>query len=526
MSNSTEILIEKLELKLILRERVFIKWEDESGTPRTLGSRLRCNGQNLNFFIAIYYDKEGHLHIHFSLEVSIMLGSNKQKTEILLVVQLPPHTNFSDTTKPRLISSIGNLSHLDASAIHDAEISDSMHVIGLQFDLIAKGFIITKRKNTRTIKPRNHISKELIYGFESLSDTKTFTVYIKPNDYALVGLEEVRNRLSNTPINIHKTNMKEIYIEQTPELVEWSRLGPISLLPPDTKNPHLLTEVQAPRSLSTFEQETSSVNIIGATTVETLPQILPRHNSTMVHANVSHDCEELLDIPVNLDDVENDPRYIEINFDVDSDEEQLAKAQLANLDSWGSNQQFDYNSKISQALNLRLLKWIQTTMRINSNVYEHKHLTTKLSILGNCVRKSDTSLFNATLFWCSAMFFYDPLDSDPDNTLGLWKETNSWFISDIANLIRWANGIHHDIEINVVLLKHFIRLGDVARVTALDSRCNKDKYYDQKGVCTTCVLTEFNNLGNSNSKENNKSVCRKRKGLGAHSTAASKLIKM
>ncbi|KAJ8058418.1 hypothetical protein OCU04_012607 [Sclerotinia nivalis] len=139
---------------------------------------------------------------------------------MLLIV--PPDTNFSNTTKPRLISNIGNLSHLDASAIHDAEISDSMHVICLQFDLIAKEFIITKKKNTTTIKPRNYTSKELIYSFESLSDTKTFTVYIKPNDYALVGLEEVRNRLSNTdtPTDIHKTNMKEIYIEQTPKLVE------------------------------------------------------------------------------------------------------------------------------------------------------------------------------------------------------------------------------------------------------------------------------------------------------------------
>ncbi|RAL59889.1 hypothetical protein DID88_000516 [Monilinia fructigena] len=319
--------------------------------------------------------------------------------------------------------------------------------------------------------------------------------------------------------------MKEIYLGQMPELVEWSRLGPVSLLPPYTKSPHLLPEVQASRSLPIFEQETSSANIIGATTAETLTQALPCHNSTMVHEIVSHDCRELLDIQVNLDDIENDPRYIEMNFDVDSDEEQLAKEQLANLNSWESNRQLEHDSKISQALNSRLLKWIQVTMRINSNVYEHKRLTAKLSILGNCVRKSDTGLFNATLFWCSALFFYDPLNSDPDNTLGLWKETNSWIISDIAKLIRWANGIHHDIEIDPLLLEHFIKLGDVARVTALDGRCNKAEYYDQKGVCLTCVLTQFSKLGNSDSKKSNKSVCQKRKSLGAHGIA-SKLIKI
>ncbi|KAM0147856.1 hypothetical protein ACHAQE_010085 [Botrytis cinerea] len=523
MSNPTDILIEKLKLHCLLRERVFVKWEDESGTPCTLGSRLRRNGQNLEFFLAAYYDEEGRIHIHFSLTASIILGGNKEKIEILLVV--PPDANFAESSKRRLISNIGNLSRLDASAIHDAGLSDSVHVICLQFDLTTKGFVVIKGKNTATIKARNYTSKELICGLESLSDTKTFAVYIKPNDYALVGLEEVRNRLSNTPTDIHKTNIKEIYTQQAPELMEWKKLDPKSLLPPYTKNPQPFPKVQTPRSLPIFEQETSSINIIGVATAETLPQTPPRRNSTLVHDIVSDDCEELLDIQLSLDDIENDPRYIEMNFGVDSDEEQLAKEQLANLDSRGLNQQFDHDSKISQSLNSRLLKWIQATIRINSNVHEHKHLTTKLSILGNCVRISDASLFNASLFWCSAVFFYDPLDSDPDNTLGLWKETNSWLISDIARLIRWTNGIHHDIEMGPALLKHFIRLGDAARAAALDSRCNEDEYYDQKGVCITRVLTEFSKLGNSDSKDNDTSVCRKRKSLEAHTTA-SKLIKM
>ncbi|KAM0145564.1 hypothetical protein ACHAPC_003443 [Botrytis cinerea] len=507
MSNPTNILIEKLKLRCLLRERVFVKWEDQSGAPCTLGSRLKRNGQNLEFFLAAYHDEEGRIHIHFSLKASIILGGDREKIEMLLVV--PPDANFAESSKRRLISNIGSLSRLDASAIHDAGLSDSVHVICLQFDLSTKGFIVTKGNNAAnaTIKPRNYTSKELICGLESLSDTKTFTVYIKPNDYAMVGLEEIRDRLSNSPIDIHKTNINEIYTQQVPELVEWNKLGSMSLLPPYTRNPQLFTEVQAPRSLPVFEQETSSVNV------------------------VSHDCEGLLDIQVNLDDIENDPRYIEMNFGVDSDEEQLAKEQLANLDSRGLNQQLDYDSKVSQALNSkvsqaldsRLLKWIQTAIRINSNVHEHKHLTIKFSILGNCVRISDTSLFDATLLWCSALFFYDPLNSDPDNTLGLWKETNSWLISDIAKLIRWANGIHHGIEMGPAL-KQFMRLGDAARTAALDRRCNRDEYYDQKGVCITRVLTEFSKLGNSDSREN-KSVCEKRKSLEAHCTA-SKLTKM
>ncbi|ATZ54442.1 hypothetical protein BCIN_10g04450 [Botrytis cinerea B05.10] len=499
MSNATGILIEKLKLKLILRERVFIKWEDDSGTPCILGSRLRCNGQNLNFFIAIYYDEEGHLHIHFSLEVSVILGGTKQKIEILLVV--PPDTNFSDTTnKPCLISNIENLSHLDASAIHDAEISDSMHVICLQFDLITKGFIITKKKkNTTTIKPRNYTSKGLIRGFESLSDTKTFTVYIKPNDYALVGLEEVRNRLSNTgtPTDIHKTNVKEIYVGQTPELVEWSRLYPVSLLPSYTKNPPQLSpEVQVPLSPPIiFEQDTPLINTIEAAIEETPPRFPTRSNSISVHGIFSG-CEESSDSEVNLDDAE---KHMRIDFDVDSDEEELAKEQFAN-NSRESNEQFDYDleaSQVSRMLSSKLEKWIETVLPINFNVHHHTRLVTKFSILGNCIRTSDADLFDITLLWCSALFFYDPLDSDSDsdNTSGLWEKRNSWLIRDIVEQIQWANKISYSTEISSALLEHFTKLGQAARIVALDAAYNKGAYFKQKSVFITYVLAEFGKPG-------------------------------
>ncbi|TGO23367.1 hypothetical protein BPAE_0135g00270 [Botrytis paeoniae] len=552
MPNPTEILIERLKLQLLLRERVFIKWEDESGAPCTLGSRSNRNKQNLKFFIAAYYDMKGYIHIHFSLEVSITVGGNKQEIEMLLVV--PPNADFANASKPRLISNINDLSRLDASAIHDAEISHSVHVLCIQFNLITNGFIVMNKKTNMTIKPRNITSKKLICGLESLSNTKSFTVYIKPNDYALVGLEELHNRLSSTgtPIDIHKTNMKEIYIQQTPELMEWSRHDSVSLPPPYTENPHqLLSEVQVPRSPPIiFEKETPLINTIEVAIAETPPQLVPevqvpqpsaiifeqgtRSNNTIqtviaetpartstspnspsVHGIFSSGCEELSDSEVNFNDIGEDPRCTRIDFDIDSDEEQLA-----NLNS----RELDHDSEISQMLNSKLLKWMQTVIRINSNVHEHKRLTTKLSILGNCVRTSNASMFDATLLWCSALFFYDPLDSDPDNTLGLWEDRNSWLISDIARLIQWANGMHHNVETNLSFLKHFIKLGDTARTVALNTRFNNDKYYDQKSVCIVCILAEFSNPGGGGGigKE---SKSASRKSLGTESNAFKRTSK-
>ncbi|KAF7927283.1 uncharacterized protein EAE97_009958 [Botrytis byssoidea] len=556
MPNPTEILIEKLKLRLLLRERVFIKWEDESGTPCTLGTRSSRNKQGLKFFIAAYHDMEGCIHIHFSLEVSITVGGNKQEIEMLLVV--PPNADFANASKPRLISNINDLSRLDASAIHDAEISHSMHVLCIQFDLIAKGFIVIKKKTNMTIKPRNITSKILIRGLESLSNTKSFTVYIKPNDYALVGLEELRNRLSSTgaSIDIHKPNIKEIYIEQTPELMEWCTThDSVSLPPPYTENPRqLLSEVQVPRSPpAIFEKGTPLINTTEAVIAETPPQLVPEvqvglpspiifeqeaplidtiqtviaekparisssPNSTSVHGIFSPSREESSDSEVNLNHMGEDSRCTLTNFDIDSDEEQLA-----NLNS----RELDHDPEISQMLNSKLLKWVQTVIRMNSNVHEHTRLTTKLSILGKCIRTSNASIFDATLLWCSALFFYDPLDSDPDSTLGLWEERNSWLISDIARLIQWANGMHHNVETNSSLWKHFIKLGDAARTVALNTRFNNYKYYDQKSVCIVCILAEFRDLGGGGgdggiSKE---SKSASRKGLGTASNA-SKRVKL
>ncbi|KAM3080997.1 hypothetical protein ACMFMF_002912 [Clarireedia jacksonii] len=539
MSNSTEILVEKLKLQRLLYERVFVKWEDES---------------DMSF---IYHDLEGCLHIHFSLKVSILVAGKKQEIEMLLVV--PPDAEFTDPSKPN----IDELSYLDASAIHDAEISDTICVLRIQFDLSTNGFIITKKRTNTTMKPWNNTSQRLIHGLESLSRTRTFTVYIKPNDYALVGIRELRNRFNKTgnPTDLHKPNMKEMYIGYIPELVEWSS-DPISLPPVYTENRQLSPEVQVPRSppiifgqrmpstpitevviaktpaqTPTSPDSTSPRRIISPPATKNYQPPQPRRNTSPPRyeessASSSHEetpdrfptSSEMYDIFTHgyeeLNHMDKASRYMD--FNVDSDAEQLAKEQFAKLDSRVPNQQqIDHNLEVSQMLNSKFLKWLQTTIRINTNIQTHKRLATKLSILGTCIRTSNIITFDATLLWCSTLFFYDPLDSDPNNILGLWEKSNSWLISDIAKLIQWANGIHNSAEISPLLLNHFLELGNTARVVALDARHNKDKYYDQKCVCILHTLAEFSKPGVS--EENSKSVFGK--SLGTDSNV-SKRVKM
>ncbi|KAM0131492.1 hypothetical protein ACHAP3_006853 [Botrytis cinerea] len=522
MSNPTKILIDKFKLQRVLRERVFVKWKDESGTSCTLGSRSNRNGQDLNFFMEAYYNAEGHIHIHFTLQISIILGGKKQDIEMVLVV--PPDANFADAFKPCSVSNIDDLSFDDVSAIHDAKISDSLYVICIQFDLNAKGFIVMEKKPNENIKPRTKTSAKLLLALESLSNTTIFTVYIKPNSYALVGLEQLHKRLSNAPIDTHKTSTKETYIEQVPELVEWK-----SLPPAYTEN-----RVQVPRSPPIIlEQKTPPPNLSEVAIAETpgristvpnsptVPNYPTSSPSTSVHGIFSPNCEELSDGEIDFDNIEKDiEKDIGIDFNVDSDEEQLAKEQFAQLNPRELNKQFDHNLEASQILSSRLARWLEAALLVNLDINNHTHLTTKLSTLASCIRTSNTSAFDTTLCWCSALFFYDPLDSDSTNTLGLWEKRNLWLIKDIARTIAWADKLRYNAEISSSL-DHFMKLGNAARTAALDP-CNKSVYLRQKSLFLTYVLVESGKSG-SISQENSKSVSRKSLEIDSN---ASKRVKM
>ncbi|KAG4024995.1 hypothetical protein MFRU_074g00010 [Monilinia fructicola] len=514
--------IEKLQLKTLLRERVFVKWVNPSGMPFTLGSCLYDNKQNPKFVMTAGCDMEGYVHIHFSLMVSIKLAGKDQQMEMLLVV--PPNADFADASTPLLKSNIDDLSFLDASALHEAGISESERVILIRFHLTAKGFVVMKKKTSPTIRPSNSTSNKLIRSLESLSDMTIFSVYIRPNDYAREGLKELCKRLSNTGTVIHTANMKEMYIQQGAMLVEWDRFmyqnRQDTLPPPYTDNPtRLVSEVQVPRSPpTTIEKEMPSINTIEMAIAETPTRtpVSPNPNPVL-HGIFSSSSEEPSESEVNLDDIEEDSRYIEMDFDVGSDEEFLA-----NLNSRELSQQFKHDLAVSKTLESKFMEWVNGAITINPNVYEHKHLITKLLILGDCVRTSNARVFDATRPWCSALLFYDPFDSD--NTLELWEERNRWLISDMAKLIKWANEFHYGAEISSLLINDFVKLGSAARTFALHPGNDKAEYSLQKSVCIVRVLVEFGKPGADG--KNSKPVSRKGHTLEIHGNVSSKRTKI
>ncbi|CAD6447873.1 f782ed17-820a-485c-aa5e-06c418fcc7a1 [Sclerotinia trifoliorum] len=190
-----------------------------------MGRSISCshdNKHNPNFVMTAHCDAREHIHIHFSLTVSIKLAGKKLQMEMTLVV--PPDADFASASTPRPISSIDDLSH-DASAIHEAGLSNSQHLFLLQFNLTTKGFVITKEKTAPIIRPSTTTTNKLIRNLESLSNTTIFSIYISQSTYAEIGLEKLRTHLSNTctDTDTRETNIKEKYIQQGAMLVEWSR---------------------------------------------------------------------------------------------------------------------------------------------------------------------------------------------------------------------------------------------------------------------------------------------------------------
>ncbi|TGO46904.1 hypothetical protein BCON_0302g00110 [Botryotinia convoluta] len=486
--------IEKLGLENLLQERVYIKWVDE-GHPYTLGSCLADNKENTNFLMKVVCDPEKRIHVYFSLKVTHKHTGKNRSMEMLLVV--PPHGNFECYSKSLPISGLDDLSSHDASALHEAGISNLEHIIVLSFDLQFTGFVVRKERESATILPSNSTSSTLMQKLRSLSVTKSFKVYIRPSDYARANLKTVNERLRDKGVWICEPDMRKIYSRQGIMLVDWAQikhrelkgklLPPPPQLQPQPQPPPYTehdaqrsTEVQVPRS-PPIADVYSSKDIIPAT-----PSHLP-----VCHGIFSPDGEEPSDVAddLDLDDIRKDTGHVEPYFEMDSDEEYLAA-----LHAQQCSQELRQDTS-SEALRLEFKEWLKAAMSINENVYGHSGLTKKLFALGDSVHASNVGLFHDIRPWCSALFLCDPTDSS--------RQTDEWFVSDMAGLIKWVNTFHRGAEMTI-LMNDFLKLGSAARV------CNKNQYKHQKSDFLLRIWVEYDCSSISINGESRKILSRKR----------------
>ncbi|KAF7880025.1 uncharacterized protein EAF02_007662 [Botrytis sinoallii] len=484
--------IEKLGLENLLQERVYIKWIDE-GHPYSLGSCLVDNKENTNFLMKVVCDSEKRIHVYFSLKVTHKHTGKNRSMEMLLVV--PPHGNFECFSKSFPISGLDDLSSHDASALHEAGISNLEHIIVLSFDLQFTGFVVRKERESANILPSNSTSSTLMQKLRSLSVTKSFKVYIRPSDYARASLKTVNERLRDKGSWICEPDMRKTYSQQGIMLVDWAQVKyrelkskPLSLPPQSQPQPPPYTEHDAQRSTEVQVPRSPPVAdvYLNKDIVPATPSLLP-----VCHGIFSPDYEEPLDVAddLDLDDIRKDPGHIEPYLEMDSDEEYLAA-----LHAQQCSQQVRQDTN-SEVLRLEFKEWLKAAMSINENVYGHSGLTKKLFALGDSVHASNIGMFDAIRPWCSALFLCDPADSS--------RLTDEWFVSDMAGLIKWVNTFHRGAEMSI-LMDDFLKLGNAARVR------DKSEYKRYKADFLLRIWIEFDCSSISINGESRKVLSRKR----------------
>ncbi|TGO92204.1 hypothetical protein BPOR_0008g00440 [Botrytis porri] len=469
--------IEILGLENLLTERVYIKWADEDDCW-TLGSCMPGNKKNVDIIMKVVCNSESkrHVHIQFSIKVAIRISGKRHYMYMLLVV--PPQGDFEYASEDLSIQKLNDLSLLDASALHEAGISNLERIIVLNFDIRFAGFVVQKDKESTTICPFNKTSSKLIRAIKSLSLMKKFKVYIRPSDYARQHLKEIRECLYDTSVEVCESDMRKIYSQQGITLVNWTHFKhkePQDQPPPlyTANNPQRPTEVQVPCSPLIAYIDTNIEEAIIPVTPSPVP---------VCHGIFSPSSKELSDVgeDSHLDNNYKESGHIETYLDVEvnSDEEYLAESNARRLDV---EHQFESNAReldeefladiretsqqlrqdaTSEALGLEFREWLNTAAKLIPNVLEHRGLTSKLLTLGESVRESDVAKFDAIRPWCSALLFYDPTDSN--STSVLQDSTRRLLVSDMVGLIKSINTFQRGAEMTF-LMEHFLKLGSAAR---------------------------------------------------------------
>lgn len=186
-----------------LTEQVLAEWADSShGHMRVLGSLSPVTKQNTGLVLKADLDHPHGRFVHFEMSVSIKAHGHSRKRQLLLVFPLqalqPPAFTFD----------LMKISQVDVGSVHEAGLSPDGHVIRAQFTLAEPGYAVLPDSTVGTTKPGTSTTAGLLTAARSLSETLSYTLYMRPSDYAAVGLEFVsvgeslKRCLTGTPIGV------------------------------------------------------------------------------------------------------------------------------------------------------------------------------------------------------------------------------------------------------------------------------------------------------------------------------------
>ncbi|KAL1619005.1 hypothetical protein SLS54_006855 [Diplodia seriata] len=214
---------ESFDLLDYVNEQVLAEWVDsDSCETRTLGSLSTINKQDAGLSFRVGLDSSlEQAFMRFSMNVSVRVSGRPRRRQLLLV--LPLHV-LSYKTSPLeydilRISDVGE----SAPAVHDAGFSDSGFVLRARFDLQEPGYVLMPKSNAKALRPSTSTAASHLAGIKSLSRALSFTLYIKPSDYAQQGMRMIYEYLRNDTLKQYPLHWDAMYGDHGAQPVEWEQ---------------------------------------------------------------------------------------------------------------------------------------------------------------------------------------------------------------------------------------------------------------------------------------------------------------
>ncbi|EKG09530.1 hypothetical protein MPH_13420 [Macrophomina phaseolina MS6] len=224
-------------------ERALVQWEDVHGQQRTLGSLTHANKHDSQCMLRVLLS-ESHFLCRLSLHVSFKSSGHKIAKQLLFML---PLDCFSDSDafavdEPR-ITEIGSA----AASAHEAGLSESGRIIRVRFRLARTGYVLHPASKT-PLRPATQTSCLILALLRSLSETRRFSLFIRPSGYARHGLRTAVARLqARSSLQQFPCVLADMYGGQGAAYVKWETYT-LPELPTNTQRPPSYDEATMPVS--------------------------------------------------------------------------------------------------------------------------------------------------------------------------------------------------------------------------------------------------------------------------------------
>lgn len=451
-------------------ETVLAEWTDAEGCKCTLGSLTPYHKGDAGFLMKATVDQENRVWVRFSLSVNVKTAGKERSRELTLLI--PPQSLSNHP--PGVAYECLPISRIQTPAIYsaagDTRLFESGRVIRADFTLSKPGHTLMPRSSAKRIIPASTTTSDLLRGLRSLSKVCSFSVYIKPSDYARQGLKVIRDTVCNAPPPESPLILADMLYHRTAQ-VDWGLFGldaePVAK--PVAPPPYALSPLPAPLPGCEI--------VVPATPTCNEPAHSPSD------AGISL---------VPETDVEGNADNIEKERDV-----RKRKLSLSAKDS-AREPLCQFNNTHDNLLS-NLAGWIEAAMTINGHVYDHPHLQAHLDSCAKHAASSDPAAFFDARAALAAEFFYDPDGVAATDEEG---ELKALYVADMARFLRWA--LRKRGEADLEQFETLLRLGRLAREAAARREPPKgyaggrtgmtmagmrgDAYTFEKSVCVGCLL--------------------------------------